>query len=154
MTNTNTEPEESSSTASLGENDAAYVLYALGLSDKPKIMEEELKREQSTLTDNEQAAAIADVFGEKCSHKSKKVRSNFDNKDTVDFLVGQMKEQIDLIPLDKKQGLVEAQKKCRRQDEFGDASLMMFLRAEGMNAKVRDGRISSTTIPVSVVANT
>jgi hypothetical protein len=46
-----------------------------------------------------------------------------------------MQVEIDIIPVAKKQALLEAQEKCSAE-EFSDARLERFLRCEGMNAKL------------------
>jgi hypothetical protein len=90
------------------------------------------------MTDEEKAAALADLFGRCCAvstHKSKRAKLDLD-RNSIDFLVNQMRLELSRIPNDRKQALVEAQTKCG-EDEFSDARLERFLRCEGMNVKVR-----------------
>jgi hypothetical protein len=54
---------------------------------------------------------------------------------TVSFLLKQMRIEIERIPQEKKQALLEAQQKSRAE-EFSDGRLEQFLRFEGMNPKV------------------
>ena len=131
-------PEASSPNPPLSQDEAVYVLSALGLTDVTKITDEQVELERSSLTNDEQAAALSDLFGNKCSvgtRKSKKVRSDFENDETIDFFVQQMKLELNMIPAAKKQALLEAQTKCR-QEEFSDARFKHFLRADGMNPEV------------------
>jgi len=91
------------------------------------------------MTDKERAAALSDVFGEMCTvgtHPEKKrARRDLDG-DSIQFLARQMRLELDGIPNDKKQALLEAQLKCH-PDEFSDGRIVTFLRCEGMNTKVR-----------------
>jgi hypothetical protein len=78
------------------------------------------------------------MFGKQCAidiHHRKRARRDFDHE-TVEFLINQMRLEIERIPVDKKLALLIAQGKCH-EDEFSDARLERFLRCEGMNVKVR-----------------
>lgn len=81
---------------------------------------------------------LSDLFGKQCvvdTHKSKKARWDC-NHNTMEYLVQQMRLEVERIPNDEKRALMEAQMKCSA-DEFRDARLECFLGCEGMNAKVR-----------------
>jgi hypothetical protein len=107
-------------------------------SEIPLFTEEQEKIERVTMTDEEKAAALSDLFGTYCAvstHKNKRARLEL-NKNSIDFLVKHMRLQLERIPLDRKRALAEAQLKCH-EDEFSDARLERFLRCEGMDAKVR-----------------
>jgi hypothetical protein len=56
-------------------------------------------------------------------------------KKSIEFIVHQMRLELERIPEDEKQAFVEAQMKCSTE-EFSNARLERFLRCEGMNAKV------------------
>jgi hypothetical protein len=104
--------------------------------------EEQEKIEQANLTEEEKAAALCDLFGKSCSfatHNAKRPRLDFDNS-SIEFLVQQMRLELDRIPQHGKRALVDAQLKCRAE-EFSNARLERFLRCEGMNAKVRQMQI-------------
>jgi hypothetical protein len=91
--------------------------------------------EQATMTHEEKVAALTDLFGKQCvvdTQQSKRVRRDLKHT-AIEFLVNQMRLEIELIPGGNK---MEAQTKCRA-DEFSDARLERFLRCEGMNTNVR-----------------
>ena len=71
------------------DEDAAYALSFLSLSDQPRFTEEQEELERLTMTDEERAAVLVDTFGKLCKmnrHKTKKARRDLD-KDSIDFLV-------------------------------------------------------------------
>ena len=126
----------------MSENDDALSEFLLQVfeqdSEIPLFTEEQEKIERVTMTDEEKAAALSDLFGTYCAvstHKNKRARLEL-NKNSIDFLVKHMRLQLERIPLDRKRALAEAQLKCH-EDEFSDARLERFLRCEGMDAKVR-----------------
>jgi hypothetical protein len=115
-----------------------FLLSLFENSDRPRFTEQQEEIEQSTLTDDEKAAALADLFGRSCAvstHKNKRAKLDLD-RNSIEFLIQQMRLELERIPLDRKRALVEAQMKCGTE-EFSDARLERFLRCEGMNAKVR-----------------
>lgn len=118
--------------------DAAFLaLSALSVADRPKFSKEAEVREQASLTSEERAAILADTFGKYCTvtpRQNKKARKDLD-RGSIEFLIKFMKEEIELTPDEKKEALLEAQKKCQ-EDEFSDERLERFLRCEGMNAKL------------------
>jgi hypothetical protein len=118
------------------DNVSESILTVLGFgSDRPKFTEEDVQMERAALTDEEKAAALSDTFGKMCtinSHKDKRARRDIDTN-TVSFLLGQMRLEIEQIPTHEKQALLDAQSKCK--EEFTDARLSAFLRCEGMNAE-------------------
>lgn len=83
-------------------------------------------------------SAVSDLFGKCCSvsddRQTERARKDLDKK-SIAFLVKQTKIEIERMPENKKQALVEARKKCR-QEEFSDLRLEQFLHCEGMNPKV------------------
>ena len=98
-----------------------------------------MRSKKTSMTAEERAKALADMFGKHCSideHKDKRARKDLD-ADSIEFLVRQMRLEIDLIPPNQKAALMEAQVKCSRTEEFSDKRLERFLRCEGMNTKVR-----------------
>jgi hypothetical protein len=120
------------------EEDAAYSLSFLSLSDQPRFTEEQIELERLTMTDEERAAVLVDTFGKLCKmnrHKRKKARRDLD-KESIEFLVKRMRNEIDAIHNEQKTALLNAREKCR-PIEFSDARLLLFLRCVGMNAKVR-----------------
>jgi hypothetical protein len=131
--------EKGASTSSVSEDEASdFLLFCVLASGRPMFTEKQEKIEQATMTDEEKAAALCDLFGRSCAvstHKQKKARLDLDNN-SIEFLVQQMRLELKRIPEDEKQALVEAQMKCH-QDEFSDARLERFLRCEGVNVKVR-----------------
>jgi hypothetical protein len=95
------------------------------------------QQEWAALTDDEKTSALADLFGDKCSlgaHQKKRARRDLDES-TVSFLLEQMRYEIVRMPQEKRVALTVAQGKCR-EEEFSDSRLEVFLRSEGMNAKV------------------
>jgi hypothetical protein len=131
-------PKGDSSSPMLDNDEALDALCALKFSDFARFTHEQLKAEQSNITDDEQASVLSDMFGRHCSletRKRKRAKRNVDNE-TIEFLLCQMKLELERTPNHKKQALLEAQQKCRA-DEFSDARLEKFLRSEGLNAEVR-----------------
>jgi hypothetical protein len=111
------------------------------LEAKPIFTEEQEAMELATMTDEERAEALIDMFGRKCAvgtPKRKRARKDLDKNET-DFLVNQMRLEIERIPEARKRALLEAQIKCRAA-EFSDARLERFLRCECLNVKVRSVR--------------
>lgn len=119
------------------EQDAVIALTSLALSGRPRFTEEQEIEEQSSMTDAERVAALCDVFG-KCSvadtHQDKRARKDLD-RESLDFLIGQMRLEMESIPAKKKEAFVKARAKCQ-PEEFSDRRLETFLRVEGMNTKV------------------
>lgn len=119
------------------DEEAFFALAALSVSDLPKFSEEEETLEKESLTNEEIADILADVFGKHCSvahHPNKKAKKDLD-KESIDFLINFMRREIEKAPDENKQALLKAQEKCKA-DEFNDARLERFLRCEGMNAKM------------------
>jgi hypothetical protein len=124
--------------AAASTDELSSYLLSLLISDRPMITEEQLETERAAMTDEERVAIVTDLFGKQCAvdtHKNKKAKRDLDTN-SIDFLVNQMRLEIERIPGGSKRALLEAQMKCR-PDEFSDARLERFLRCEGMNAKVR-----------------
>jgi len=115
-----------------------FLLASLGWdSNHPRFTEEDFIREQSNMTNEERSSALIDLFGKFCSvsdHQNKKARKDL-QRESIAFLVKQMKVEIERIPENKRRALTEARKKCRA-DELSDERLEQFLRCEGMNPKV------------------
>jgi hypothetical protein len=108
------------------------------MNDLPWFTEAQEAIEQATMTDQEKMAALTDLFGkqcEVCSHMIKRARRDLDGK-SVEFLVNQMRLELERIPEDGKRALVEGQSKFHA-GEFSDPRLERFLRFEGMNVRVR-----------------
>jgi hypothetical protein len=124
--------------SSLDEDFSESFLSILGLArDRPRFTEEDEKKERARLTDEEAAAALSDMFGKHCTiapPKSKRARRDLDRA-SVEFLVRQMRVELEKIPRKRKWALAEAQAKCKAF-EFSDERLEQFLRREGMNTKV------------------
>ena len=102
------------------------------------ITAEQVELERAAMTDEERAEALADMFGKRCAidtHENKRARKDLD-KNAIDFLVLQMRRELEQTPMENKKALTEAQLMCDPV-EFRDARLERFLRCEGMNAKVR-----------------
>lgn len=120
------------------EDDAAYALSALIIeADRPKFTEQDEILEQSTLSDEEKASALCDIFGKYNAddhHKKKRFKKDLDRK-SIDFLLYYMRLEIERMPVKKKEAFLEARAKCPEED-FSDARLEGFLRCDGMNASV------------------
>jgi len=117
--------------------DAFLALSALSVAGLPRFSEEQEALERASLTDEEKAAILADMFGKYCCigpRQNKRARRDLD-RESIDFLISFMKSEIANTPAEEKQALMEAQTKCEA-DEFSDARLETFLRCEGMNAKL------------------
>jgi hypothetical protein len=117
--------------------DVAYALSAFSAAEFSTFTKEQEEMEWLTLTDEEKAAALSDMFGKLCAlapRQRKRARRDL-NRNSIDFLIQQMRLEINKIPDEKKLAFVEAQTKCRAE-EFNDARLERFLRCEGMNAEV------------------
>lgn len=120
----------------------AAAMSALDISHSwpSPISEEELEIEQASMTNVEKADALSDLYGKFSAiyiHQDKKQKRSLDRR-SIDFLIRQMKVEIDAIPNEKKQALLQAQVKCRSEEEFCDSRFEKFLKSEGMNTKVRD----------------
>jgi hypothetical protein len=113
-----------------------FVLSALALSGRPGFTEQQLAQEQASMTSEERAKVLADLFGRNCNVRpNKRARRDID-EDSIVFLVKQMRVEIERIPEAEKQALVKAEAKCQ-SNEFCDARLLQFLRCEGMDVQVR-----------------
>lgn len=115
-----------------------FFIASLGWGANPRFTEEEFQRELASRTNEEKASILADLFGKFCSvvddHQNKRARKDLDEQ-SIQFLIDQMKLEIEKLPENKKAALVEAQKKARAE-EFSDERFEQFLRCEGMNPKV------------------
>jgi len=115
-----------------------FILSALAISDRPRFTDQEHALEQANLTDEERATLLSDLFGKLCklSDVRKDKRANRDlDKESIAFLVRQMRVELERIPKTDKEALLQAQAKCK-EDEFSDGRIEQFLRCEGMNPKV------------------
>lgn len=126
-----------------------FVLTLLGLGeDQPRFTDQDEEEGWTAISDEERASVLADLFGKKClvdTHQKKRARKEFDES-TVSFLVKQMRKEIERVPLEKKEALIVAQEKCR-EEEFCDSRLEVFLRSEGMNAKVSNESLCVSDSP-------
>lgn len=118
--------------------DAALALAALAVAGRPRFTEQDEESEHASMTDEERVEALCDVFGKECAiagtHPSKRARKDLD-RESIHFLVGQMRMEVECIPVNEKRALMEAQQKAR-PEEFSDSRLERFLRCTGMNPKV------------------
>ena len=84
---------------------SAFLFSALGDPENPRLTEEDIYAELANLTDEERAAALSDIFGKMCEynskHQNKKLKRDLDNE-SINFLVKQMRVEIDIIPTNKK----------------------------------------------------
>ena len=123
-------------------------MASLNLTGYPVMSDEEMEIDKATSTNAEKAAALSDLYGKFYStenvNENKKPKRDLDQR-SIDFLVLQMRIEVDLIPLENKRALVEALSKCR-PEEFSNARLLSFLRSDGMNTKVSVGEVSSVAI--------
>jgi hypothetical protein len=120
------------------EEAAVSALAALMLSGRETFTEEEAEIERATMTDAEKVAALCDLFGKYgnvASPEGKRARRDLDDG-SIQFLINQMKMELDLIPSTRKTALSKALKNCS-PSEFCDARLEHFLRCQSMNPKVR-----------------
>lgn len=122
------------------EEDVLEALSALTLADFPRMSLEQVQEELATITNEEKIAALSDLAGSQFygldSQLSKRARRDMDHE-SIEYLIRRMKLELDLIPESKKQAFLEAQVKCRYDDEFSDSRFECFLRSEGGNPKVR-----------------
>lgn len=124
--------------------DAFLALSALSVAGLPRFSAEQEALERASLTTEEKADVLADMFGSYCNigpRQNKRAKKDLD-RESIDFLVNFMRSEIAITPPGKKQALMEAQTKCEA-DEFSDARLETFLRCEGMNAKLAARRFIS-----------
>jgi hypothetical protein len=117
---------------------AAFLLSSCAVAGRQVISNEEEAKEKATMTDEEKAAVLVDMFGKICldesSLRTKRPKLDLDPS-SIAFLVRQMKCELERIPIHKKRALMEARSRCGDQ-EFSDSRLVKFLRCEGMNAEV------------------
>lgn len=129
------------SDTSIDDELSAFLLSSLAISDRPVVTEEQEALELTMMSDSEKAELLSDMFGRMVEEidgpSEKRPRLDLD-RGFVQFLVNQMRIEIENIPEFKRCALMKAQMsmKCSR-DEFSDARLEKFLRCEGMNVKVR-----------------
>jgi hypothetical protein len=124
--------------ATLWDDDLSKSLLSFLISDRPMMTEEQVKLERAAMTDEEKSEALTDLFGKQCAvdiRNVKRARRDL-TKDAIDFLVKQMRLELERMPKDEKRALMEAETNCLA-DEFSDVRLERFLRCEGMNVKVR-----------------
>ena len=85
------------------------------LSDRETFTEEEeAEIERATMTDAEKVAALCDLFGKYgnvASPEGKRARRDLDDG-SIQFLINQMKMELDLIPSTRKTALSKALKNC------------------------------------------
>lgn len=146
--NGNVEMKESNTCSLSDEEVSNFLLNSLRDLDQPTLPIEEVEAEMANLTDNERASALSDVFGKLCElndqHKDKRAKRDL-GKDSLAFLVSQMKLELQMIPDKQKAALMNALTKAKAE-EFNDARLVRFLRCDDMNAKVREERMSALRI--------
>jgi hypothetical protein len=129
-------PKEDSPVVAADDDVSEFLLSILALSGRTKFTEQEDAQEKANTTNEEKAKVLSDLFGKYCStHQSKKARRDLD-KDSIAFLVKQMRDEIEKIPAHKKQALMEAERVCSAE-EFSDVRLERFLRCVGMDVQVR-----------------
>jgi hypothetical protein len=135
--NGNVEMKESNTCSLSDEEVSNFLLNSLRDLDQPTLTIEEVEAELANLTDNERASALSDVFGKLCElndqHKDKRAKRDL-GKDSLAFLVSQMKLELQMIPDKQKAALMNALTKAKAE-EFNDARLVRFLRCDDMNAK-------------------
>lgn len=120
------------------ENGGEELLSLLSLSNRQVLTEEQEQRERASLTDEERTEALSDMFGQMSivdTRPDKRCKRDLD-RDSLQFLIGQMRLELKQIPNHEKQALEEAQSRAH-PSEFSDDRLLVFLRCEGMNVKVR-----------------
>lgn len=118
-------------------SDALDALSALAVADRPKFTDAQHAEEQASLSYAERMEALADKFGRMCIVKDRQSKPRRDlDRPSIQFLVSQMKLELDRIPDDEKRSMLVANTKCV-PEEFSEARLEQFLRCEGMNVKVR-----------------
>ena len=134
------DPHEMPSTENNGEEVSEdieeFLLSVLQLSGLPTFTDHATER--ANMTDEERAAALSDMYGKYCDadmHKNKKTRRDLD-PESIAFLVKHMRSELEQIPVEKKQALLEAEKRCE-PSEFSDERLERFLRCERMDVQVR-----------------
>jgi hypothetical protein len=108
----------------------------------PVFTEEDCIREKGELTEEEKIAVLSDLFGDCCEisqpPKKKVAREGTAQPPpALPLLLEQMRYEIDAIPFEERESLVEAQEKSS-SNEFSDDRLELFLVRESMNAKVRE----------------
>lgn len=82
-------------------------------------------------------SALSDMLGQigpEGHHQKKRAKREYDEA-TVSFLVKQMKLELQQIPNDKKEALLQALERCQ-PEELSDKRLEIFLRCQGMNVKL------------------
>ena len=128
--------EEESLTVTTEDDVSEFLLSILALSGRTKFTEQQCVEEKASLTNEDRAKVLSDLFGKYCgtTHQDKKARRDLD-KESIAFLVKQMWVEIEKIPDQKKQALIEAQRVCRAE-EFRDTRLEHFLRCVGMDVQV------------------
>ena len=90
--------------------------------------EEQVELKQAMMMDKEKAETLTDLFGKWCAidtHNSKRARKDLERMGN-EFLVWQLRHELNQIPKENKRALMEVQLKCHG-DEFSDAHLENFL---------------------------
>lgn len=136
--------QANSRTIDEAELEALTGLTALKIAALPKFTPEQEESERAAMTDEERAAALSDIFGKYnavSSPMNKRTKRDLDPA-SIEFLTKQMRMELETIPLEQKEALVEAQAKCfSREYEFSDERLLQFLRCAGMDARLGAQRL-------------
>jgi len=104
---------------------------------------EDLLREKETMTEEEKAAALLDMFGSLCGElgrASKRLKQP--EPGLVDPLIKNMRLQVDSIPNESKPALLEAMAKASTH-EFRNDRLKLFLQRNNMDYKASTSLVLS-----------
>jgi hypothetical protein len=115
-------------------------------ADEPvrtKLIFADLQTEIRLLTPSEQHQALANMFGKYCTiQASSKQQQQVNqqpiyNQKYIDCALQMMRHELQWMDESQKKALVEAQTRCvAREQEFGDAKLLAFLRYVDWHPKV------------------
>jgi hypothetical protein len=92
---------------------------------------------EDVITEEERVSVLSDMLGHlslEGYHQKKRAKREYDLA-TVCFLVKQMKLELEQMPKQKKQLLLQVAAKCH-PEELCDSRLEKFLRSQGMNVKL------------------
>lgn len=104
------------------------------LLDAPKFTEEEEMAEIVSTTEEERLQTLAYLFGDLCEISQPKKKVNRGKINAQQDAVSEMRSAINSIPVERKQAMVQAMRKCSL-DEFSEKRMKQFLDREGGNAE-------------------
>jgi hypothetical protein len=140
--------KENASNVEDDEEISEFLLSVLQLSSLPRFTEDETEKERASMSDEERAAMLSDMYGKCCdveTHTNKKARQDLD-EESIAFLVRYTRAELERFPKKKKQALMEAQEKCR-EEEFVTSGWSCSCDARRWTYNLQRSALSTTGRP-------